>query len=244
MLGMSTGALEAHYSVQSSADSVITPDFRILFAGPGEFHFAISADSRGDTCVRALPGNTASAIVSEVMGDRVYQVKPMEQAVFRSGHIDRVDSNVPLECGCPPPPPVIRTEGTPTAVSEVQLPAKAALGGSPEPASVPAGVSANAPAETRLTNGPETAPLPPTKPNEVHVQVDAPFVFTGRNRNATPGPPLEATRALPVEDPSLRRVHLEAVVQAPAPLPQEKVTKAEHRGFLHRLKGFFASLFG
>jgi hypothetical protein len=244
MLGLSTGALEAHYSLRASADTVLTPDFRILFAGPGEFHYAISADPHGNTCVRALKGNTSSAIVSELMGDRIYQVKPTEQAVFHSGQIDKVDTNVPLECGCPPPSPLMRAQA-PFApnVPDSELPATARIGGSETPAASAENRSLGAPASSaRLSNGPETAPLPASQPNDAHVQVDAPLVFTPRNRAASASPaPLQAASDLPVEDSPDRQVHLDTVIESP---PVEKQNKPEHRGFFRRVKGMLSAIFG
>ncbi len=125
MFGMSTGTLETHYHIDAGSDAVLTPDFRMLLAGPGDFDYAISTNSHGDTCVRALLGNTASMLVSELMGDRTYQVKPTEQVVFHEGRIDRVSNDVPFDCGCAaPPPPVMRasTQPEPTQVAEANLP--------------------------------------------------------------------------------------------------------------------------
>jgi hypothetical protein len=242
MFGISTGALEAHYTLKASADTVLTPDFRILFAGPGEFHYAISADAHGNTCVRALKGNTSSAIVSELMGDRIYQVRPAEQAMFHSGQIDKVDSEVPLECGCPPPSPQMLAEAQYAPnVPDSELPEKVRIGVSAAPAAeASAGSLGGAASSAPLSNGPETAPLPASQPNDIHTQVDAPLVFTAKNRAAAALPaPVQAARDLPVQDSSMRPVHLDAVIQAPA--PEKK--KAEHRGFFRRVGGFFAGLF-
>jgi hypothetical protein len=243
MLGLSTGAIEAHYSLKASADSILTPDFRILFAGPGEFHFAVSADAHGTTCVRGLKDNTSSAIVSELMGDRMYQVKPTEQAVFHSGQIDKVDGDVPVECGCPAPSPVMRAQSTfAPNVPDSELPEKVRIGGSETPApAAPTPAAIPSAAAVRLSNGPETAPLPPSKADDVHVQVDAPFVFNAKDRAAGVSPaPVQVAKDLSAEDSPARQVHLDAVVQSP---PPESSNKPEQRGFFRRIGGFFSGIF-
>lgn len=248
MLGMSTGALETHYALDASADSVLTPDFRIMFAGPGHFHFAISADQHGNTCVRALTGNTSSAIVSELMGDRIYQVRPTEQAVFRSGKIDSVDTNVPIECGCPPPPSDVRAETlSAPSISEKQLPSKVTLGSNSTPASSSAGASiGSSSSPTQLSNGPETAPLPPSKPNDVHVEVDAPLVFTPKNRaaaraaaNSDSSAPAPIETAMNLPPDNSRQVHLDPMIQFP---PPDAKPKPKRRGFFNHIKGIFYAL--
>jgi hypothetical protein len=308
LYSMSTGALEAHYSLEASADTILTPDFRIMFAGPGTFHYAISTDSHGNTCVRTLGGNTSSAIVSELIGDRIYQVKADQQAVFRGGQIDKVDADIPLECGCPAPPPVLRTENATPTVSHEPLPAKVELGTAPTPSpetgtspaagtatstssttaaapeaaaagnssgnvagnGAPAIVAQNSPpnavpssasdappistvgpppADAKLSNGPETKPLP-AQPSEPVARLDSPLVFTPKARReaaasreaamraaSAPPPPLQATAALPVEDPADPQVHLDPVVQAPVKRPPQ------HRSFFGHIRGIFRALF-
>jgi len=265
MLSLNTGAMEVHYKIGVAADTVLTPDFRILFAGPGEFHYAISTDAHGDTCVRSMKGNVSSAIVTELLGDRFYQVRPTEQAVFRGGQINKVDANVPLECGCPPPPQVPPTDvAAMPRVNDLQVPAHATLGGTAAatgnavgngsvPATptatlqpAPTGDAARPPAA--LSSGPETGPLPKSRPGEVHVQVDAPpLVFNARDRNRagttttaslSPPPPLVEASTLPATSPEPRgQITLDRVDPPPAP------AKPKHKGFFHRLGGMLSSIF-
>lgn len=235
MLGMSTGALEAHYRLDASSDSILTPDFRILLAGPGEFHYAISADPRGNTCVQALPGNTASVIISEVLGDATYQVTPAQQVMFRSGQLKMASSAVGSSCGCPAPAPDVMRASSSEPASEanaetsLQLASSAESGKAPEPNST----SVATPVAS------ETSALPASKPDDVHVQVDVPFVFradeaAGGSAKATFTPTQEAQR-LPLLDRS-RPGWFQMAALPPA--------KPPHRGVLGKVKGFFSAIFG
>jgi hypothetical protein len=245
MLGMSTGAMETHYSLAASADTVLTPDFRILFAGPGEFHFAISTDSHGTTCVRGLKGNTSAALVSELIGDRIYQVKPSEQAVFRLGRIDKVDTEVPLECGCPPPPPVNRTESAPVnPLPDSALPANATL--AQGNAAAGKGVQPPSTAPQVLSTGPEIQPVPPSKPDDIHVQVDAPLVFQGKKGSAAaPAAVPDATTppaaAQPATTPTVAPAR-EAQLDVPPVTAPEPDKKPEHRSVLRKIGRFFSGI--
>jgi hypothetical protein len=97
-------------------------------------------------------------------------------------------------------------------------------------------------AGTQLTNGPETAPLPASQPNDVHVQVDAPFVFSAKDRAAKTSPaPAQAPPDLPPDQSTQPQTHLDPVIQ-PAP-PAEPQKKTEHSGFFRRVVKFFSAIF-
>lgn len=249
MLGMSTGSLEAHYLLNASADSILTPDFRILMPGPGEFHYAVSADMRGNTCVRALRGNTASVIISELMGDRTYQVKPNDELMIRSGRLDQVDTAGPFDCGCPvATPPIMRASTEePAVIPDDKMPNAMKLGGSgpqPDPVAptaLPSSPPSPPPAEVAVSViRPESVPLPPSKPDDMHVRVVAPLVY--RATDPPPAPTQEAER-LPVMTVA-PQPKFQTLVLGPPSRQQRQSAKPTPHGFFGKLKGLFSAMFG
>jgi hypothetical protein len=253
---MGTGTIETHFSLKASADAVMTPDFRLLLAGPGEFHFAIRTDSRGNTCVRSLDSNTASIIVTELMGEGIYQVRPGEQVYFREGRVAGPEATTPLDCGCPPPPAVEHAEVSPplppplvppeTKPAESPAPAVAAPApvavAKEEPPAAPVVKEEAPPPALVASRAPETAPPPEIAPSEVHVQVDAPLVFHAEEPKPPPTPPVAAASVPPASVPAATPPVPAPTAANPAPAaaaPQPE-KKKKRGGFF----GFFARLFG
>jgi hypothetical protein len=238
MLATGAGAIEIDYQLsQQVADIVITPDFNVMLVGPGTFHFALGVSKRGDTCVKPLPGNASEVTFSELLGTGIVKMQANQTVVFRDGKLD-APAALTSECGCPPVAPVMRAEAQP---SPPPVPPKENSTNSKPPDRV--AVASDEP----------TAPLPPDRPGQVHVEVDAPFVFSAR---ASTGRPYTVAKvqfsSLPnvyfvqekVDPVVLEEKPPEVSLKAEAESPKPEVKpKKEKKGFLGRVKGFFGSLF-
>ena len=237
MLATGAGSLEIDYQLdQGAADVVITPDFNLALAGPGTFHFALGISKKGDTCVKPLPGNSSEVTFSELLGTGVFKTQPGQTLVFKGGRVD-ARAELATECGCPPAPAVMLADAQP---------GQAPPPNNDQPTSKPGERVAVATSEP-------TAPLPPDKPGQVHVEVDAPFVFRARPGKNSPNTVARIHfSSLPnvyfvqqkVDPIVLIEKKPEVSVKAVAgtPRPVEK-PKQEKKGFLGRVKGFFGSLF-
>ena len=217
MLAIGSGAIEADYKLDASADTILTPDFKILLSGPGTFHFALRSRPNGDTCVQTRASNGASLVLSEMMGDASYQVKPNERVLFREGHLANAEPDPSEDCGCPPPLDTDIADARPA----------------PAPRETPVLVAAK----------PELAaqtPPPTPDPGAVHVEVDTPFVFDAERMRRPIPPPPAATRESVASLPSLPLAEaLPPVTTIALAQPPPKAEKKKK----HWLRAFFAALF-
>jgi len=226
MLAMDAGSVEFDYPMNDVADTVITPDFKLMLAGPGVFHFALGVSSQGDTCIKPMRGNSAGIIVSEMIGSGIYQVRADEAVLFAGGKLSG-RTELLGDCGCPKPPPVM--------VAEEHKPP-------PEPPPVATTSAAAAPAPIAVPPAAgAAAPPTPEAPDAVRMEVEAPLVFRGDL------PVQPAYTVARIKFSSLPNVHLAHENEKPNVLkPGKRESSAkdqEKKGFFGRIKGFFASLF-
>ena len=123
LFSLNSGNVEMNYPLGAEADTLLTPDLRLLMPGPGTVHAAVRVSAQGDTCVQSLPGNMASIVVSETMGDATYEVKPDQAVLFKTGHLDQASSSK-QNCGChasqPIPTQVAKASPPPTPPAPVK----------------------------------------------------------------------------------------------------------------------------
>ena len=100
LFSLNSGNVELNYPLGAEADTLLTPDLRLLLPGPGTVHVAVRVTPQGDTCVQSLPWNASAIVVSETMGDATYQVKSDEAVLFKAGHLGEA-SRSKQNCGCP-----------------------------------------------------------------------------------------------------------------------------------------------
>lgn len=238
MLATGAGAVELDYQLsQEAVDVVITPDFNVTLVGPGIFHFAMEVSKRGDTCVKPLPGNSSEVSFSELLGTGTYKAKADEAIFFPGGKIEG-HTTFTGECGCPPTAPVLRAENQPP----VAQPKEKEDAARPKPAE-----------RVMVASNDPRAPTPPEHPGQVHVEVDAPFVFSARSSAVGP----YAVAKLQIStlpnvffvqeqvDPLVlteKTPEVSQKTEAEPPKPANK-PKPEKKGFMGRIKGFFGSLF-
>lgn len=103
LYSLDKGQIEFHFDLSSEADAVQTPDYRIQFIGPGHFDLAMCANNRGELRLRGR-NSSAAIIVSEMLGDGVYQAPAGSSLDFHGGSVRDVTSPDGTLCGCDEPP--------------------------------------------------------------------------------------------------------------------------------------------
>jgi hypothetical protein len=85
-----------------NADTLLTPDFRILIGGPGAADLKVRLGTQGDTCVDNAGADGPYVVVSSVFEGGTYRVQPGQRVMFQHGSLHQVVDQEKETCGCPP----------------------------------------------------------------------------------------------------------------------------------------------
>ena len=132
LMAMEHGALEMSFAAgranTQNADTLLTPDFRILVSGPGAADVKVRLGPKGDTCIDNPGADAPYVLVSSVFEGGAYRVQPGQRVMFQHGSLHEVVDAEKEPCGCPP----IEPEG-----NEFPLAQSEGLAPQPKPAAVP-----------------------------------------------------------------------------------------------------------
>lgn len=213
LYSLNKGQIEFHFDLSSASDAVQTPDYRIQFIGPGHFDLAMCANDRGELRLRGKNSN-AAVIVSEMLGDGVYQAPAGSSLDFHGGSVRDVTPPDGTLCGCDEPPP-LKSEPPAVEIAKRQDP--------PPP-----------PASTELP--PETH-VQVDAPFVYHG--DEPSdesMYTLAKMGTDDSLPVKLA---PTVTPPKRGAKLQTVSDTVLPKP-----KQESRGFFRKIGRFFGKIFG
>jgi len=101
-IGLDGGAIEASFAITHDSDVLLTPNFRILIAGPGASEVKVRLGQGGDTCVDNSGANAPYVVVTSVFDTGLYRVQPGQRVMFEHGDLHTVVDDEKEPCGCPP----------------------------------------------------------------------------------------------------------------------------------------------
>ncbi len=231
LFSLNSGNLELNYPLGAEADTLLTPDLRLLMPGPGTVHVAVRVTPQGDTCVQSLPWNVSAIVVAETMGDATYQVKPDEAVLFKGGHLNRA-TRAKQNCGCPTEPVTQVAKAAPPSAPPAQPATKSAA---PPIATLPAHAQ------------PMAAAAPPSPTPGQHITMEAPFVYRGTDPTPDLAPNvailrLENNKVVQL-DPTVLPPPSKKKNTAPASPPVQTASKEQPHGFFSKVGAFFGSIF-
>jgi hypothetical protein len=166
LMAVDHGAVELSFATTqaagSNADIVLTPDFRILVAGPGSSDLKVRLGEGGDTCVDNSGASAPYVVVTSLFDPGLYRVQAGQRVMFQHGSLTEMVDSEKESCGCPAAPAASEANAFPLAQSEGLAPTAAPASAPKMPASGPAANVAPLVYSANASAAPAPAPAPPT----------------------------------------------------------------------------------
>ncbi len=107
LMALDHGAVEMSFAAsearERTADTLLTPYFRILIGGPSAADVKVRLGDHGDTCVDNAGMDAPYVVVTSVFDGGIYRVQPGQRVMFENGSLHEVVDQEKEPCGCPPP---------------------------------------------------------------------------------------------------------------------------------------------